>query len=86
MVYVTWYAIGRHVRGEEKNPVAIVSSEEQGAIGGRFSPSSQKRANLSHFREKRSKYTIKEESQRSKNVTKCKRNSISFATALVSWL
>ena len=86
MVYVTWYGIGRHVKDEEKNPVAIVSNWEWGAIGGRFSPSSQKRANLSHLREIRSKYTIKEESQSSKNVIKCKRNSIFFATALVSLL
>ena len=84
MVNVAWYAIGRHVRGEEKKPVVIFSNWELGAMEGRFSPSSEKRANFGQYREIWSKYTIKEESHSSKNVTKCKRNSISFAAALVS--
>ena len=84
MVNVTWYGIDRHIRDEGKEPFDVFSNWEQGAIGGRFSPSSQKRANCSHFPEKRSKYTIKEESHSFKNVTKCKRNLISFAAALVS--
>ena len=84
MVNVTWYGIDRHVRGEDKNPFDTFSNWEQGAIRAQFSPSSQKRANFSHSREIRSKYTIKEESHNFKNVTKCKRNSIFFATALVS--